>query len=119
MKKKLLKIIPLVAFVALIVAPAVSAQSGVSLSWDASTTAGVSYNLYRSKTAGGCATADPACVQVNAAPITVLTFSDTPGISGRWFYVVRASDADGVESVNSNELAVILPPSPPTNLRKN
>jgi len=109
----------LLLFGVLLFAVPCAAQSSVSLSWDASPTPGVSYNLYRTKTAGGCAVAGPACVKVNTAAITVLTFSDTPGVSGRWFYVARAVDADAIESINSNELAVILPPAAPANLKRN
>ena len=109
----------LALFVVLLFAVPCAAQTSVSLSWDASATPGVSYNLYRTKTAAGCATAGPGCIKVNTAPISALTFSDTVAASGRWFYVVRAVDVDGVESVNSNELAVILPPSPPSNLKRN
>ncbi len=109
----------LALFVILLCAVPCAAQTSVSLSWDASPTAGVSYNLYRAKTAGGCVVAGPACVKVNTVALTVLTFADTVTGSGRWFYVARAIDADGVESANSNELAVILPPAAPSNLRKN
>ena len=109
----------LLIFAFLLFAVPCTAQTSVSLSWDASSTPGVSYNLYRTKTVAGCATAGPGCIKVNTAPISVLTFSDTVSASGRWFYVARAVDADGVESANSNELAVILPPASPSNLRKN
>ena len=108
-----------VLFVVLLFAVPCAAQSSISLSWDASATPGVSYNLYRTKTSGGCATVNPGCVKVNTTPISVLTFTDSVAASGRWFYVARAVDADAIESANSNELAVILPPAPPANLRKN
>lgn len=111
----------LLSFVLLLV---MQAQSSVSLAWDASPTPSVTYNLYRTKTSAGCGVGGavgivgPACIKVNSTPIAVLTFSDTPGVSGRWFYVVRATDADGVESVNSNEFGAIILPSPAGNLRK-
>jgi len=106
-------------FLILLFAVPCAAQTSVSLSWDASATPGVSYNLYRTKTTGGCAVVGPACVKINTAAISVLTYADSVTGSGRWFYTVRAIDADGIESANSNELAVILPPSAPANLRKN
>lgn len=108
------------AFLVLLCSIPAMAQNSVKVSWDASATTGVSYNLYRSKAAGGCATAGPQCVKVNTTAVAVLTFTDTTlaTSSGRWFYVVRAIDADGIESANSNELAVILPPATPANLRQ-
>lgn len=117
----------LLLFGVLLFAVPCAAQTTVPLSWDASPTPGVSYNLYRTKTATGCATVNTGCVKVNATPITALTFVDTPGVSGRWFYTLRTVDADGVESVNAktlidptlDHLMVQLPPEPAKNLRKN
>ena len=116
-----------VLFVVLLFAVPCAAQTSVSLSWDASPTPGVNYNLYRTKTATGCAVDGPSCVKVNTTAISLLTFTDAPGVSGRWFYVVRAVDADGVESANAktdinpleDHLMVKIPPSPASNLRKN
>jgi len=97
--------------------PLTCAAQNVSISWDASSTPGVTYNLYRTETAEGCGLqgevgiTDETCLKVNTAPIILLTFSDTPG-SGRWFYVARAVDEDGIESVNSNVLEVWLGTKP-------
>jgi len=104
MKKKLLKIIPLAALAVLLLPLAITfGQGGNTLTWD-----------YDATGDGLCSAA-----KANSTPISGLTFMDTVAASGRWFYVARAVDSDGVESANSNELAVILPPSPPTNLRRN
>ena len=107
----------LALFVVLLFAVPCAAQ--VTLAWDASDTPNVTYNVHRSKTAGGCAdVAAASCTKLNTAPINVLTFTDTTPVSGRFFYVATAVDADSIESIPSNELSVILPPKPPKNLRK-
>ena len=53
------------------------------------------YNVYRSTTSNGTYT------KLNATPVTVLTYSDTPGTAGTKYYRVRAVNAVG-ESANSN-----------------
>jgi hypothetical protein len=100
-------------FLALLLATVCEAQNAVSLSWDASTTPGVTYNVYR-KT--GLCSGPSTLTKLNSVPVTALTFADLAAPFGRVCYVVRA-EIDSVESVDAT-LAVTLPPAPPTNLRK-
>jgi hypothetical protein len=100
---------------------ALPASAQVSLAWDASATPGVTYNVYRSKVSGVCVldVTAPGCTKLNAAPVSGLAYTDATAVNGKFFYTVRAVDADGLPSVASNELVVFLPPAPPTNLRRN
>lgn len=76
-----------------------SASQQVALSWSAVTGAG-GYNVYRSPLTGG------GFVRVNSAPVTGTSFTDTGLRNGReYFYVVRALDRAGNESVASNEVS--------------
>jgi hypothetical protein len=78
----------------------------VSLSWTASTTPSVNYNIYRATTSGGYTTA------LNASPISGTTFADcsvTPGQT--YYYVIRSVDSSGMESANSSEVVAAVPSS--------
>ena len=80
----------------------------VVLNWVASTTPGVTYNVYRSSTAGG------PYKKLNSSGANV-TYTDiipaaSAGQTIHYYYVVRAFDGS-VESANSNE-AQVLAPSP-------
>jgi glycosidase len=79
---------------------AATASSGsVALSWSAVDGA-AGYNLYRSPVTGG------GYVKVNTSPVTDTSFTDTGLPNGvRDYYVVRAIDAGGNESDDSNEAA--------------
>jgi hypothetical protein len=75
-----------------------------TLTWVASTTPGVSYNVYRGTTSGGPYT------KLNASPITGLTYVDSTVQSGQTYYfVVRAVNSSGTESVNSNQATAVVP----------
>jgi hypothetical protein len=77
---------------------------GVKLLWDASTSTVVGYNVYRATVTGG------PYVRLNASVIPGTNYTDsTAQASTTYFYVATAVDADGVESIFSNELKVILP----------
>ncbi len=68
-------------------------QHSVDVAWDASTPAASGYNVYRSTQSGGPFT------KLNAAPITVLIFTDNTVSSGvTYFYTVTSVAADGSES---------------------
>lgn len=76
----------------------------VVLTWDASPTGGVTYNVYRGTASGG-ETATP----INTAAITTLTLTDTsvkPGTT--YYYTVRAVDSAG-SSGPSNEATAAIP----------
>jgi hypothetical protein len=79
----------------------------VSLTWTASTSAGVAgYNVYRSTTSGGPYT------QLNTSLVTVTTFVDATVKSGQtYYYVTTAVDTSNDQSVYSNQ-AVALVPTP-------
>jgi len=108
MKKLAVVVLVLFALSAL----AQSAGHSVTLNWAASTTTGVTYNVYRATTSGG------PFSQINPSPVTALTFVDSQVTNGTtYFYVVRSFDGT-TESVNSNQVSAVIPtaPAPPTNL---
>ena len=76
---------------------------GVVLSWQASTSAGVTnYNVYRGSQTGGPYT--------KIGNVTTVTYSDGCGATGTTcFYVVTALDAAGDESAYSNEVSATIP----------
>jgi hypothetical protein len=78
-------------------------QHKVSLSWKASTSAIVGYNVYRRGTSG--------VVKLNLEPILGTTYVDSTVQSGQtYFYVTKAVKAGGAESTPSNEVRVDIPP---------
>ncbi|HZG84162.1 fibronectin type III domain-containing protein, partial [Paenibacillus sp.] len=82
---------------------AVASSAKVTLSWTASATPSVTYNVYRSETYGG------GYSKLNAAPLTATTYEDTTVASGKtYYYVVKAVDGKGVESSASNEATVTV-----------
>lgn len=75
----------------------------IKLQWNASTSTVAGYNIYRGTASGG------PYSRVNAAPVAALTYTDTADhSSAKLFYVARAVDASGNESVNSNEAEALL-----------
>jgi len=90
----------------------------VTVTWDASTTQGVSYNVYRQPAA--CATSG-AAAKLNASPLTVLTYTDSDVPVGTWCYwatsyLVAAETQESAPS-NKAEVVIIPQPSPPQNLQ--
>jgi fibronectin type 3 domain-containing protein len=76
----------------------------VLLRWTASTSLVAGYNVYRSSVHGS------SYLRINTALVRQLSFTDTAVESGAmYFYVTRAVDAQGHESVNSNETIVVIP----------
>lgn len=107
-------------FIALLLAwtPLLAAQA--KLAWDAPSFGAppVGYNVYRSTTQGVLG------AKVNTALITTLPTSSAPFIDStvpntgqRFFYVVRAVNAAGVEGPVSNEVFFVEGAGPPVNLR--
>lgn len=77
-------------------------QHKVTLSWKASTTAGVSYNVYRRGPSG--------TVKLNATPLPATTYVDDTVQSGQvYHYFVKAVNAKGTESNPSNEVPAPVP----------
>jgi hypothetical protein len=75
----------------------------VSLSWNASTTAGVVYNVYRGSTSGGP-------YSVVASGVTSTSFVDHAVNGGAtYYYMTTAVSSNGLESVHSNEVSAVVP----------
>jgi hypothetical protein len=76
----------------------------VNLSWSASTSTAVGYNVYRSTVSG------TGFVRVNPSLIGNLTYSDTTVHGGTtYYYIATAVDSSGKESADSNEVSAIIP----------
>lgn len=90
-------------------------QHGVGLSWTETNNSDIAagFNVYRATVAGG------AYTKLNTAliPAGTLTYFDSSVVGGtKYFYVVRAVDALGIESANSLEVsatAIAGAPNPP------
>lgn len=79
----------------------------VALNWTASTTTGVTYNIYRATTSGGYNYSAPL-----ATAIASTSFSDcTVALGQTYYYVIRAVDGSGNQSASSAESAVTVPAS--------
>lgn len=87
----------------------------VSLTWIASTTSSVTYNLYRGTSAGVCnGTPTPY-----ATGITTTSYLDTNVQAGTYYYNVSAVSATGGESTCDGEVQITVPnitTNPPTSL---
>lgn len=76
----------------------------VSLNWTASTTPGISYNLYRSVVAGG------PYSKLNPSALSSTSYVDSTVLAGQtYYYVTTAVDANNNESSNSNEASAVVP----------
>lgn len=79
-----------------------------NLSWTASTTPNVTYNVYRAAVVTG-----PFTTKVNTLPISGTTFKDTTVAAGQtYFYVATAVAVSGTESDFSSPPVVAIIPSP-------
>ena len=78
---------------------ATAGDSTVDLSWTANTESDLAgYNVYRAETSGGPYT------QVNGSPVASAQYTDSAVTNGTtYYYVVRAVDGAGQESLDSNE----------------
>jgi hypothetical protein len=87
-------------------APSPAAQPTVQLTWNASSSVVVGYRVYRSTTSGSFYS------PLFSTPLNALTFDDSTVTSGdTYYYVVTAVDANGVESVYSNQATANVPAS--------
>jgi fibronectin type 3 domain-containing protein len=76
----------------------------VDLSWNASASAVVGYNVYRGSQSGGPYT------QINSALNATTTYTDATVLGGQtYFYVVTAVDGNNVESTFSNQVQAVVP----------
>jgi hypothetical protein len=76
----------------------------VNLTWKASSSKIVGYNIYRSDISGSGYT------KLNSLPIAELTYLDSSVAPGKtYFYIVKAVDEKGVESTPTNESPATIP----------
>ena len=79
-------------------------QHSVSLSWNASTSTVVGYNVYRGSQTGG------PYVSLNSTPEVSTSYTDNSVTAGQtYYYVVTAVDGGGTESVYSNQAPALIP----------
>jgi hypothetical protein len=83
-----------------------SAPSGpkhsVNLSWKASTSPVVGYNVYRRGTSG--------LIKLNSMPVAGTSYVDSTVQAGQtYFYVIKSVNARGTESTTSNEVRADVP----------
>jgi fibronectin type 3 domain-containing protein len=77
-------------------------QHSVNLSWKASTSPVVGYNVYRRGASG--------VVKLNSEPVTSTSYVDRTVQPGQtYFYVAKAVNARGTESTPSNEVRADIP----------
>jgi hypothetical protein len=85
-------------------AGAVIVTHGISLSWNASTSTVSGYNVYRSLTSGSGYT------KVNTGLVSSVNYTDaTVANTTTYYYVTTAVDANGNESIDSNEAVAVTP----------
>jgi hypothetical protein len=78
------------------------------LSWTASTTPNVTYNVYRASASTG-----PFTTPVNSSPISGTTFTDASVQAGQtYYYVATAVDMNGNQSADSSPSVQVTIPSP-------
>jgi hypothetical protein len=76
----------------------------VTLTWNASSSPVAGYNVYRSMTPGG------NYLRINPSPVPGPSYTDNTVENGvTYYYVTRAVDAQGRESVNSSETSAAVP----------
>jgi hypothetical protein len=79
-------------------------QHGVDLTWNASTSVVIGYNIYRGVTSGG------PYSKMNAGLDGSTAYTDNSVQAGQTYYfVTTAVDATGAESVYSNQVAAVIP----------
>jgi hypothetical protein len=83
---------------------AAAVQHQVALSWSASTSSVVGYNVYRGTAASG------PYSKINSATDASTVYTDTSVSAGQsYYYLTTAVDSEGVESTYSNEVTATIP----------
>ena len=77
----------------------------VKLNWIASTTPGVTYNVYRVTESNG------KTEKLNTAPISELSFTDRHPVDGEKYTYYVTAVAGTTESAHSNSAKAVIPPS--------
>lgn len=76
----------------------------VTLTWNASLTPNVTYNVYRAGSPGG------PYAELASTPINTVTYIDTSVAAGQtYYYTTTAVDSGGIESAKSNEAPATVP----------
>ena len=81
-----------------------SVVHAASLNWTASSTPGVTYNVYRATASTG-----PYTTPLNVSPITGTTYTDTSVQAGQTYYYVTTAVANGTQSAFSNAVPATIP----------
>lgn len=85
-------------------APATPVAHSVGLTWDASTSTVVGYNVYRGTQSGG------PYSKLNTTPQPATSYTDgTVQAGATYFYVTTSVDASSAESANSDEATAVVP----------
>ena len=88
--------------------PVTSGLHTIAVTWGASSTGGVTYNIYRATSSGGYNYSSP----LNSTPISGTSFVDcTAALGQTYYYVIRAVDGSGNQSVSSAETVASVPAS--------
>jgi fibronectin type 3 domain-containing protein len=75
-----------------------------TLTWTASTSVVIGYNVYRSTVSAGPFT------KLTPSGVSAITYSDSTVQAGQtYYYVVTAVNSNNIESVYSNEVSATLP----------
>lgn len=115
--KRAVLFLPLLALLGFLTIGQTGTPHGVFLTWNASPTPGVNYNIYRAGSAAG------PFAKINTAPISGTSYLDpAAGLSSTQTYVYFTTAVDpttGNESVASNEPVIASPqfpsnPAPPS-----
>jgi len=84
--------------------PNQSTQYNVALSWNASSSSAIGYNLYRGTQSGG------PYAKLNSSPLSATNYTDSNTSSGTTYYYVSTSvNAESQESEYSNQASVTIP----------
>jgi hypothetical protein len=85
-------------------------QPVVNLTWNASPSVAVTYNVYRSSTHGECfKIKSDDCKKINLSPVAGTTYADNTVQGGQsYFYVAKAVGPSGKESSPSNEAQAVI-----------
>jgi hypothetical protein len=85
--------------------PGLAPSHSVKLTWAASTTPGVTYNVYRVTESTG------KVEKLNKKPVKELTFTDKHPVNGEKYTYYVTAVAGSAESAHSNEAKATIPPS--------
>lgn len=86
--------------------PSAPASHTVQLNWNASASPVIGYRIYRSEVSGG------SYAPLNGTVINSLSYDDTTvSLGTTYYYVVKAVDTAGNESVPSNQATAVIPAS--------